>query len=419
MKKGIRFFVLITLLILCNPRGILRAETKEKMDPWAPFHPGSWITVKEVETYLGKTKTTLVRRKITRKKEGLTEVWNFTEDGSRKMEKERGYLEGRTPQALFMKEKSSKVTSVRVGPFVYRATKTTYVPDKKFSLARGSLTIYESGELKVPYREMLLTGDDIALARNVVRAEYLAPDRNAVRMMRYEAQIVTYYHVVAVGGEKIPCFIEETKVTEVSSGKKVGMVKRWLSDKIPGHTVKVEYHFETPYGPGEFFQSVQDYHLVTFRSQSITMEGATISFDIPSHFRRVAGDKIVYRSPMGREKRCAFSTEEGSASIIVQVSEPPSELIHEVKDLTISGGKSLVGTNPHLKPYGQGFTMIQEREFMYQEFINTISGADYYTYNLSTLHERKIVSLEFTMSRRRYDEYEQLRQIWVKTIRIE
>jgi hypothetical protein len=418
MKRTIYFSVLITIIALLAPSISSCAETGTRHDPWTAFYPGTWITVQEVEKFLGNTKKTVVRRKITSIKDGLAEVWNFTEDGSRRLSQEREFLEGHTPERLFMKQRSKKATSLQIGARSYKTEKVSYVPDGKFSLARGPLTIYNTDELKVPYREMLLCGDDIALPENVIRAEYVAPDRSTGKMMRYESQIVYFYWVVAVENEKIPCFVEETKVIDISSSKQVGEVKRWLSDRIPGHTVKLEYRFKSAYGTGEFSQSVKKYHLVTFRLQSITIEEARISFEIPGYFRSLTRGELAYRYPMRQKTTRAFTTDDSRASIIVQVSEP-SALIHKVEDLKMSMGKQLSRRNPELSLIGQGITMINDRKYVYNEFINTAAGAEIHTYNLETLHRGKIVSLDFTMSRELFQEYKQLWRIWVGSIRVE
>ncbi|MDH3258990.1 MAG: hypothetical protein OEM19_05960, partial [Deltaproteobacteria bacterium] len=217
MKRALRLSVYVALLSVFLGNHTSFAKSGERYDPFASFHPGSWITVQEVEEYLGGTTTTTVIRKITAKKDGLTEVWDFTEDGSRKLKKERDFLEGHTPKTLFMKQQSAQTATLTIGPGRYKTTKISYVPDGKFSLARGPLTVYLTDDLKVPYREMLLSGDDIALPENVVRAEYVALDRNTGKMVRYESQIVDFYWLVPVADEKFPCFLEETKVIEIAS----------------------------------------------------------------------------------------------------------------------------------------------------------------------------------------------------------
>ncbi len=418
MKLAIRLSLLALFAVLCVAPGAPSATQGAKNDPWAGFFPGSWITVKEVERFLGNTKSTIVTRKITARKEGLAEVWNFTKDGSRRLEKERAFFEGNTPETLFMTRRGERETSVRVGTASYRAKKVSYVPDGKFSLARGPLTLYITDGLSVPYREMLLGGDDIALPENVIRAEYVAPDRNTGRMMRYESQIVFFYWVVSVGNEEIPCFVEETKVVDISSSQQVGEAKRWLSSRIPGHTVKLEYRFTSPYGPGEFTQEVQKYHLNTFRRQLVTMGRARISFDVPGHFRTATGDEIASRYPLRKEKTRAFVAEGNRASIIVQVLEP-SALVHTVEDLKLSMDKQSSRKNPNISQISQGLTEINNRTFVYREYINTTQGSAINTYNLETLHRGKIISLDFTMSRELYPEYEQLWRVWVESIRIE
>lgn len=416
--KRIRFLSVIIVAALSASWGPSWAGSTARNDPWASFYTGSWIMVKEVETFLGNTKTSVMRRKITSKKEGLAEVWNFTEDGSRRLSKERDFLEGRTPENLFMKQISRKPTRLRIGTRSYKATKVSYVPDGKFSLARGPLTIYRTDALEVPYREMLLCGDDIALPNNVIRAEYVAPDRNTGKLVRYESQIVHIHRMLSIENEQIPCYIEETKVVDISSSEQIGEVKRWISDRLPGHTVKLEYRFKSPYGSGEFYQSVQKYHLVKFRLQSIEMGGARISFEIPGNFRSVSRSELAYRFPMGPETTRAFTTDDNRASIIVQILEP-SVLIHKVEELKLSIDKQLHRRNPNISQIGKGLTEINERKFVYQELVNTAAGSEVHTYNLETLHRGKIVSLDFSMNRELFPEYEQLWRIWVGSIKIE
>lgn len=417
MKRAIRLSVYVALLAVFLGNRTAIAKGGERYDPFAPFHPGSWITVQEVEVYLGGTTTTTVLRKITAKKDGLTEVWDFTEDGSRKLKKERDFLEGHTPKTLFMKQQSTQTATLKIGPGRYKTTKISYVPDGKFSLARGPLTVYLTDDLKVPYREMLLSGDDIALPENVVRAEYVALNRNTGKMVRYESQIVDFYWLVPVADEKVPCFLEETKVIEIASSEQVAVVKRWLSDKIPGHVVKLESRFQSPYGPGKLSRWVKKYHLVAFRPQAFTVEGARVSFEVPDDFRSLTARELSSRFPLRQKSTRVFAAKEGIASITVQVSEP-SMLIHEVEDLRIYMEKNLSRSAQSLRPFDQGFTEIHDRKFIYQKFISNLAGADFYTYNLSTLHGGKIVSLDFTMSRELFSEYEQLRRLWVDTIQI-
>jgi hypothetical protein len=229
-------------------------------DPWSGFRPGSWVIIRDKTIADGKT--TWAREKIT-----ITSI----EDGAplleARPEKGGGYpppgqvrrhMRGALVEEMGWNEAEPRAEEFQIGKRKVACKVTEYfVKDSEREL-ESRIWIWRTEEVKVPYRELRRDGPDLSIPSNVVRMEVKA--RHGPDSQAFDFRIVDLDQKIKVGPRDVPCVLEEGTADErKGTTVRKGTIRRWLSDSVPGRTLRQEIKGEQDGKPVERIEEVLDY----------------------------------------------------------------------------------------------------------------------------------------------------------------
>jgi len=231
------------------------AKRDNERNPWAGFPEGSWIVVEETgvrgsEKRETRTKLVLIKAVGEPSSDGSWsgEIAEFVQKNGEFPEKPKSHwvhVPGRdperTPGAKLVK---TRTENVKVDGVAHACEVKEYivsVPAKGIEL---TLVLWRRNGFDVPYREMQLTNSpDIAMGADVLRAQCTVKRAGSIETVSWQVQSLKDQQTV--GGQLLACVREEAHMVEKAGGKTSrASARRWLSEKVPGHEVRVEEHGE-------------------------------------------------------------------------------------------------------------------------------------------------------------------------------
>ncbi len=227
-------------------------------DPWAGFPLGSSVTLKSTVNQGERSTSTVTRCQISQlegPEHPRVSRHILDENGKVKSTSRESHIHGGTPAQLGLKLVSLEHSTTTIDGKKYPCTVGVYENDPEGAradvLVRPMPQIWKDGGprkpvdtrirlvltqvrgLKVPYRELATPGLDIALGPEVVKAEWTLGEKG--RTTSFTKRVVRLSDPVVVGKETVDCVCEETSGQE---GEGMVTCREWLSDAIPGRSVR-------------------------------------------------------------------------------------------------------------------------------------------------------------------------------------
>ncbi len=222
---------------------LLLQAPPESRDPWAGYAAGTWAVLLKKNTLDGVTT-------VTREKHVLVagdgnrlrhELWTEVEGELKRTSADIRHVPGLLPEDAPMKVVASRQEEVAIGSVKFPCAAVEYAGDVPEKQLKTSITVWRSADVRVPYRELPKDGPDIALLPDVLRAEVetVAKDRRTTFSLRIVERDVK----LGFGAREVDCVVEELKATEQrGAGKIEATLRRWLSNDVPGHVARSEFH---------------------------------------------------------------------------------------------------------------------------------------------------------------------------------
>jgi hypothetical protein len=219
---------------------LLAQDPKPIRNPWAGFPDGSWSVIETVKTKEGKSTTE--KRRFTVRIEadgGVTHLVSKEEDKPAIFFEERRHIEGATPESFGGKGSKPQAVELKIGDRKIACDLTEHRHKDEAQRLETGIRVWRTKEIRVPYRELMTPGPDLALDPDVVRVE--ATIKRGEETTDYRFGIVELEAKLTLSGSDVTCAVEEGTVEE-SEGTDVtkGKFRRWLSDSVPGRVVRSE-----------------------------------------------------------------------------------------------------------------------------------------------------------------------------------
>lgn len=233
-------------------------------DPWAGFGAGSWVVVAKKTTAAGTTTASREKQVILpRDGTGITRELFREEGGAFVSARSRlNHVPGVFGETQ-LKVRGTRQEKLDVGGRILDCAVTDYDRgDEPGPVVR--LSLWRSGGVKLPYRELPKDGADLALHPDTVKVE-LSIEREMSRE-RHVLQVVSLSERRKVGGREVDCTVEDWTVEDVRGGEpRAGKARRWLSDAVPGRVVRLEGSSTSAQGLREHIEEVTDFEVVPAR----------------------------------------------------------------------------------------------------------------------------------------------------------
>ncbi len=234
------YLPILSFLLVVLPLPSSDAAQSE-FSPWANFGVGSWVVVHT--TMSGPKQSTEQRLKmiIVRKKEGRPVVGVARQINGKFEPRFRTgqQVMGFSPRKLGMAQVKTTGGRHTIDGRRYDCTvKTYHVEDAAHQLSR-TLKLWYARGVQLPYREIIVDqGANVALAGDVVKAEYEV--KLAKRSTSYSLEVTSLNDPLNVGSDRLQCAVEKgtAQRTEDDQHSKIKS-QRWISDRVPGHVVQM------------------------------------------------------------------------------------------------------------------------------------------------------------------------------------
>jgi hypothetical protein len=205
-------------------------------DPWAGFDIGSWVVLHEKQVADGKVEERKTKFAIAEYRPGSPSITETSEVGGEfggDPQPSRVHVSGFIPGDGAVA--ATRNETLTLGGRKVECTVNEHVQESEKG-GRKKLVVWRAAGAKVPYRELAVSGRDIALDTDVVKAEYSFQNANASGV--YTVEVTRFDEKLKVGDKEVPCVVEKGTGKEEGDRAAVVEVTRWLSDEVPGREVR-------------------------------------------------------------------------------------------------------------------------------------------------------------------------------------
>ena len=167
-------------------------------------------------------------------------------------------MRGSLVEEMGWKAGEPRAAELEIGQRKIACKVTEYAAKDSARDVESRVWVWRTEEVKVPYRELRRDGPDLSMLSDVVRMEVKA--RHGADTQVFDFRIVDLAQKVKVGLKEIPCLLEEGSAEErKGTTVRKGTIRRWLSDAVPGRTVRQEVKGEQDGKPVERIEEVLDF----------------------------------------------------------------------------------------------------------------------------------------------------------------
>lgn len=227
-----RTFTLLLLALALQDAAVRR-------DPWIGFGEGSWVVLARKVKDGEKVQETREKHLLLAPRDGspVRQVQKEKDGAFLPNTTETIHAQGVPLEGAEWGEAKTRSEELVVDGKTFACTVSEHVVEK--GEARGKLAVWRSAAAKVPYREIVRDGPDMALMPDILRVE-VSIDRGT-RKDTHAVRVTALAEKLRVGTRDVTCAVEEWTADETrGTDTRKASFKRWLSDEVPGRVVKME-----------------------------------------------------------------------------------------------------------------------------------------------------------------------------------
>lgn len=233
-------------------------EAAERRDPWIGFGPGSWVVISRRTKDGEKVTERKEKHVLLEPREGTPRRQTFEEKEGAFVptSKETTHVQGAEAAGSEWGEAKTRAEELTVDGKKLACTVSEHVVEKEE--AKGKLVVWRTADAKIPYREIVRDGPDIALTADIVRLEVSI--ERGTRKDAHAVRVVAFGEKLKVGTRELACAVEEWKAEETRGGvARTGTFKRWLSNDVPGRVARMEGRLVSAGKTAEMTQETVDF----------------------------------------------------------------------------------------------------------------------------------------------------------------